>query len=627
MKAWQGAFLGMCICVCLNSTSHAAPTVQSLRYGTTLFNFFQQDYYAALTELTVAQKLDQLGPHKDKGELLRGGMSLSYGMDQVAKAAFDALLSAKGDLQLPDDRDRAWFYLAKLAWRRGDTTASEYALDKMSSPYKGPFLEESTYLHSSLALRYGNEQQALDYARRLPLNSPWQYYLYYNLGAIQASEANWGTAIKYFSQLDQMSFVTEEAKLVHDRALTASGFALMEWGKFDAAQEQFKRVRLDSPLSGHALLGYGWASSEMGNYRLALSSWQTLSDRQQYSPAARESLLAIPHAYEELGRPGIALDNYRLAATAYLSQLAEIRETIVAFRTDDLAELLDLDVARPESAGHGGVSGTDTHGWIFGEALLPGRQYSVYLTPLLTRHSFQVSMRELQDLYRLAANMAVADHRRQVLNQVAKDQLASWSTVIEGDRRDRLAAQQYTLQVQINALENKLLEAADDTEGARLLADSQQSNLWRRLDRAAGILDHQPNHTSSSNKAERLALYRGLMVWRDSEQFPARSWLLKREIKKLEGVARQSAIILERIDHVIAMRGEFEFSQRIETMDTRISSQRQQLEALIGRSELQLRRLAVADLEQQEVQLSRALGQSRLAIARLFDKSSPEVSR
>ena len=617
----------MCVCICLSSNSYAAQTVESLRYGTTLFNFFQQDYYTALTELMVAQELDQLGPHRDKGQLLRGGMSLSYGMDQVAKATFETLLSGKGDLQLPDDRDRAWFYLAKLAWQRGDTTASEYALNKMSSPYEGPFMEESTYLHSSLALQYGNEQQALDYARQLPLNSPWQYYLYYNLAAIQASEANWDGAIEYFSQLDQMSFVTEEAKLIHDRALTASGYALMEWGKFDAAQERFKRVRLDSPLSGHALLGYGWASSEMGNYPLALSSWKTLSGRQQYSPAARESLLAIPHAYEELGRPGIALDNYRLASTTYLSQLTEIRETIDAFQTDDLAELLDLDVARPESADPSSVSGTDTHGWIFGEALLPGRQYSVYLTPLLTRHSFQISMRELQDLYRLAANMAAADHKLQVLNQVAKDQVASWSTVIEGDRRDRLAAQQHTLHVRINALGNKLLEAADDTQGARLLADSQQSNLWRRLDRAAGLLDQLPDHNSSSDRVKRLALYRGLMIWRDSEQFPARSWQLKREIKNLEGVAKQSAKILERIDHVIARHGEFEFSQRIETMDTRVSSQRQQLEALIGKSEQQLRQLAVAELKQQETQLSRALGQSRLAIARLFDKSSPEVSR
>ena len=44
-------------------------------------------------------------------------------------------------------------------------------------------------------------------------------------------------------------------------------------------------------------------------------------------------------------------------------------------------------------------------------------------------------------------------------------------------------------------------------------------------------------------------------------------------------------------------------------------------------SESGLRRVAIAELEQQAVALSRSLGQSRLAVARLYDRSSVGTAR
>ena len=101
---------------------HAAQNVQSLRYGVTLFHFYQQDYFEALTELMVAQQLEQLDIHTANAELLRGGMSLSYGMDRVAEEVFQDLLadqSSSVSSQNYEDSGVAWFHLAKLAWRRG----------------------------------------------------------------------------------------------------------------------------------------------------------------------------------------------------------------------------------------------------------------------------------------------------------------------------------------------------------------------------------------------------------------------------------------------------------------------------------------------------------------------------
>lgn len=613
------AWVGLCFCLCMSYGATAAQTVESLRYGTTLFYLFQQDYYSALTELMTAQQLDQLGSHKEHGELLRGGMSLSYGMDREAQKTFEVLLSEDGELKDSTDRDRAWFYLAKVAWKRDELSRSKVALEKMSAGYSGAFTAESSYLHSSIALREGDEQMALHYSGQLPLDSIWQYYLYYNLGAMQAGKGNWEAAVGYFGLLEQLSLDTDESKAIHDKALTASGFSYMALDSFDDAREQFTRVRLDSPMADRALLGYGWAASEMGNFGLALSSWQTLRGREDGGASTRESLLAIPYAYEELDRPGVALENYKLAADIYLEQLAAVRLAINGFRQGELAQLLDLGIGGPEP-------GTDARGWIFGDDLLPDNPTASHLSHLLTRHSFQLALRELQDLYRIDWHLSDASQRLQVLVQVDTDQQASWSTVTEGDRRERLQRRQQGLQERIDQLVKRLHEAEDELDG-RKLADVGQLAVWQRIDRSVELADRLSTGSAMEQTKERLALYRGLMLWEDSEQFVARSWLLKRQIEELKTLSTQSSVLLESVDEAIARRGTFEFSQRISTMQARLDEHRARVDVTIAQSESQLRSVAVSELEQQEKQLARSLGQSRLAIARLYDEHSPGVSQ
>ena len=51
------------------------------------------------------------------------------------------------------------------------------------------------------------------------------------------------------------------------------------------------------------------------------------------------------------------------------------------------------------------------------------------------------------------------------------------------------------------------------------------------------------------------------------------------------------------------------------------------LQQAIAAAQQRLRQVAVAELQRQAAQLSHSLGQSRLAIARLYDQGSPEVPR
>jgi hypothetical protein len=604
--SWQRALAGTCLLVCA-LTSQAAETVQSLRYGATLFYFYQQDYFDALTELMAAQQLQDLGVHTENAELLRGGINLSYGMDLEAEEVFTSLLSESRESA---DHNQAWFYLSKMAWQRGEAERASQALARMDSDYEGDLAEEADYLRASISLREGREQEAVAIAESMPRDSVWAPYLLYNLGGVQASRGDWLGSIYYFRKFDELRFRTEEGKSLRDRAYAASGFALMAAGLYTQAQEDFTRVRLDSPMSDRALLGYGWAVSQKGDYRGALSPWQKLSEQSLMSESVRESLLAIPYAYEQLGREGIALLNYQAAADVYSAELEGLQAAIDVFQNGDLLSLLDL-------------SSDEAEEWLFGGDMLPVGEHAPYLRHLITRHAFQGAMRELRDLHSMAWHLADARARLQVLAQVDEDQRATWATVMEGDRRDLLEQRQQELLARVESLRSRL-QQAEDGSNSRLLADEKQEQLWQRLERATQLAAELD---VDEEKQRLLQLYRGLMQFEDSEKYPARVWKLQREMKELEGLAQQSAEHLRNVDGAIAARQQSEFSPRISSLEQRVVAQSERVAGAILDSEQHIRQVAVSELEFQARQLSHSLGQSRLAIARLYDKGSPEVPR
>jgi hypothetical protein len=589
------------------SAFQQAATVQSLRYGVTLYHYYQQDYFAALTELMAAQQLQQLGVHNENAELLRGGMSLSYGMDDVAQQIFQDFLATAGPAV---DRDQAWFYLAKITWQRGQLQRARQALERMGTDYQGPLRDEADFLSASIDLRQGDMPGAASYLEVLPEDSPWRYYLYYNLGAAQAARGEWGAAVDYFSRFEALHAHTEESKALRDKALTASGFASMAAGRFEQASADFTRVRLDSPLADRALLGYGWAASERGDYLAALSPWQQLGEGSLMNASVRESLLAIPYAYEQIGSHGTALARYRAAAELYSSEHERIAQAIEVFRSGELQTLLGLGEGEGQA-------------WLFNADILPEGEYAPYLRHLVSRHSFQLALRELRDLYRVAWHIGDARERLQVLAQVDADQQHSWSTLATGKRRELLLQRQRQLQQRLQELRQRVAAAAS-AENARELADEAQQQRWQHLERADAVargLQLEPS------QARQLKLYRGVMVWEDSENFPARAWKVKRELAELDTLARSSVALMNGVSEAMAYRGRAGFAPRIAALEQQLTIEDERVQRALGAAQTQVRQVAVAELELQSRQLLAALGQSRLAVARLYDLASLEVPR
>jgi hypothetical protein len=335
-----------------------------------------------------------------------------------------------------------------------------------------------------------------------------------------------------------------------------------------------------------------------------------LGERSMLGQSARESLLAIPYAYEQLDRPALALASYQQASVSYNTELGHLYQAIDTFREGDIDALLGL---AEETGGE----------WLFGADILPEGPYAPYLQHLVSRHGFQLALRELRDLHHIKQQLDRAAQRLQVLSQVDSHQQQTWSTVVRGNKREQLAQAQQLLALQVGDLRRRL-ERADEQQNTRLLADEEQVARWLKLERTS---ERAASLGLSPDKMEKLRLMRGLMIWEDNERYPARVWQLRREMRDLEALSAQSTLALQAVDQAIKQRQQSDFAPRIENLVLRVQEQAADVDEAMAASELAVRHLAVAELERQAEQLSRSLGQTRLAIARLYDMGSPEVPR
>ena len=260
-------------------------TVADLRYGAALYEYYQGNFFQALSELMVAKERGGIQGHKDNPDLIEGGISLSFGMQRKAGDIFADLLAADADGKFNrplEVRNSAWFYLGKLQYLQGDWNGTEQSFQRIAGKFDEELFPELEALVINLAIRREQLQEAeetIDDARDV---ETWLPYLYYNLGNAYARNQDFARAIEFYRRIEELPISREpvqreEQFILADRAFTAAGYCYILLGQYEEAIDEFIKVRLDSPFSSRALLGYGWAAAENEEFELALRPWQLLS--------------------------------------------------------------------------------------------------------------------------------------------------------------------------------------------------------------------------------------------------------------------------------------------------------------------------------------------------------------
>jgi tetratricopeptide (TPR) repeat protein len=585
--------------------------VRDLYYGEVLFQFYQQDDFAALTHLLAARDAGRVPHHEAEAQLLLGGLYLSYGQHDRAAGIFERLLAAAPD---PAVRDRAWFYLGKIRYQRG-----LYAEALKSFAEVGPELPEA--LAAELPMLVAQSHMATgDFAGAERVLASWDApeswlaYARYNLGVALVRLGRVDDGSRLLERVGRMSADTAEQKSLRDKANLALGYAWLQVNDATRARPVLERVRLRGPFASKALLGAGWADAIAQDYGAALVPWLELTGRDLMDSAVQESFLAVPYALGRLDAHGPAVERYQRALGAFDTEIASIDTAIARTRQGRLLPAL--------------LEGDETGlgRWYWRLTKLPDSDDSRYLYHLLADHSFQEGLKNYRDLAALERNLDDWRERLGTFEAMVDTRRAAYASRLPAAEQRLAAVDIAELTARRDALAARLARAEQERD-ITALATAEEQDRWQRL----AAIERDPQFAVAGNEEmrKRQRLLKGVVAWDLDRGFRERAWRERRSLAQLdraivEADGRLGAIRAAQADEP---RRFDDFAARIALLTPRIVAMQADIDATLAHQEDVLVAMAVRELGAQKERLASYRVQARFALATIFDRAGAAQAR
>jgi len=593
--------------------------IRDLDYGDVLFHFFQDDYFAALVRLEVAQETGRVPYHLAEAELLSGGLYLSLGMQAEAKRRFEALLAAR---QVPQSvSDRAYFYLARIAFQRGDPADAWQSLGRIRSELPARLEPERRLLTANVLMSLGRFQEAAASLDGWQDGSVWADYARFNLGValVRSGEATRG--VQLLTTVGTMDARNEERMALRDRANLALGFALLQDRQAEPAAAALRRVRLDGPFTNRALLGLGWAEADASRPQQALVPWLELRERPVVDAAVQEAYLAVPYAYTRLAANGQAAEQYRNAVSAYVAESRRIDESIAAIRSGGFLDSV-LD-AMPEDVG-----GPEVASWFWQLSRAPDAAHTRYLYPLLASHSFQEGLKDYRDLRIMRANLETWSGSLEAFGAMVEAREAAARAL--GPRQAEMidAADLGAYEQRRTDLDARVAQIVA-TRDVAALATPEETTRWNALRALEARIDALPPGDKRTALAERAALLRGTLLWQLDAEYKLRLSRLRTGLVQVDEELAEARGRLALVEQAggDAPRNTEGFATRVSELDQRIARLEPRIEAAAAAQERVLADIAVRELEAQKARLASYATQAQFALAALYDGAATGAAR
>ncbi|BFM09910.1 hypothetical protein R50072_00630 [Simiduia litorea] len=600
-----------------SATSFAAdeplPTsVADLRYGVTLYEYYQANYFTALSELMVAEARGGIQGHKDNPELIAGSIGLAFGMEERAGTTFAKLLD-QGRPQVV--RDTAWFYLGKLQYHQGDWLGAEQSFSQISAEVDKRLKRELASMRVQVLLRTNDFKGARQLVDGLENLGNWAELINYNMGVSFGREGDAVAAQKYLAEVTSTELNANpiEQKLqraLRDRAYTASGYVHIQQGEYDAAVAQFQKVRLTGPYSDRALLGLGWAEVSRKNYDKALAPWQTLSEGSLQQSPVLESLLAIPYAYEQLDADVAALSAYESAELIFMREL----EKIAGLR-EALADQFLLNSIRSAAS-------NQNQSWFTLDENVALQPEIAYLTEIFARNDFQTKVQSVRDLLFLQATLKQWAEKQGVYTdllvlrgQVREQKLANMKSTGLLTQEAELREQAAKLSAWVTAVEK-------DRDYLALITDEEMLDNLEIVDTAIeNVAGMTASGEDMSEELRQLKFYRGIISWQAQDKFSENLWTQKRNLAELNAELEKLTQTQKSLQKAIDEAPEIlPYQQRMSALDQRLAAETVAIEQQLAAEEKALRAQVLKALDEQQIRVKNYLARARLSVARLYDE-------
>jgi hypothetical protein len=590
-----------------NSADEKLSSAQDLQYGEALFHYYQQDWFNSIVRLQIAKSQGAMPHHANEAELLLGGLDLSYGLRDEAADIFEQLLAEhRDDLT----RNRAWYYLAKISYQRGDPQAALRALAQLDGEMSQGTRAESALLGSLMLLQLGRNGEAIALIESARDAKTWTPYLAYNLGVAQIRSGQLDAGAQTLAAVGSLDGRDEELRTLRDKANLALGYSYLQQGAAKQSRDRLERVRLEGPLSNKALLGTGWADTDAEEFGRALVPWTELGKRNATDPAVQEALLAMPYTLTRMKLHGRAVTQYNSAIDALYSEKDKLNASIKSINNGELLDILQQQDLRSGS------------GWLQQLTLDTQSPALRYQLSLMAAHDFQEAVKNYRDLQILHNNLEQWAQSMDAYDDMLAARVARFGN-------NRPAAERALKTTSLAQLKNRYETLAGRVRQAEAgndplaLANDTETQQWQKLQAIRARLDRHPADAKTTAMRERLQRLEGVLRWQVSTEFKPRLWQAKRDLAALSGLLDQSQQALNNLQHARSDTPE-EFSDRAR----QIRTYRKTIQALLARTGTaqlaqgaRLERLAVAELEQQQKRIDTYIVQARFALAQTYDSA------
>lgn len=448
----------------VHANSDEEVKLRDLKYGTILFDYYQQNYFASLIGYEVANSRGELNHQIDEARLLHGGMTLSYGLPDEAESIFQQLLNAKDKKEISEEvRNKAWFYLAKMYYHKGEANKAGETLNYISGDIPQDIHNEYNYLATLINIRNKNLTSAEEALNSVMKGSVFEPYLIFNLASSQLkngdtpnSEVNFQKVIDYGTNHPE-----EEFQVLADRAKQALAHIDIEQENLLAAWLHLQFVRTTGLYSNRALLSYGWSAIKLERYDIAIPALRALDRRSISIAEVQEAKVLLGHLYEQQKAPRTALKQYLLAEKSFASGIASIESArrVIAGQRIPEEFVINLDAMMDE---------TD---WYGSQPSLDYNKLTPFLIDLMSSNSFHVVLKELRDLYALRENLSYWSRQAQEHQLIIRHRRQGWSSERLGSFIDDSRIQKDAMEVEISelALHAKTLSVKEQDRFAPLL--------------------------------------------------------------------------------------------------------------------------------------------------------------
>lgn len=581
-------------------------------YGDTLFHFFQDRYFASVTNLMVSQHFGRVAGHSEEAEVLRGGILLSYGLQREAADIFNRMIALGAS---PPTRDRAWFYLSKISYQRGYLAEAENAIARIGNALPTELKEERGLLQANLLMARADYVAAATVLAAMDLKAPGARYTRYNLGIALMKSDQVAAGTKLLDELGRAQAENEEFRSLRDRANVALGFSAMADKQPQLARTYLERVRLKSQQANKALLGLGWAAASMKDPKLALVPWLELAQRDLNDTAVLEAQIAVPYAYAELGANTQSAERYTQAIAAFNREDMNLNESIAAINSGKLVEAI---IANNLASNPG-----EEMGWFWTLRELPAMPHATHLAQVLAKHEFQEAFKNYRDLRFLQQNLEEWRDKLTVFEDMLENRRKAFTErlpqVLEQSKDTGLTSLQ-TRQVAAA----QVVAASENAADGIAFADTKQLDLLERVASVQNALKNATDVPEMDTTRERARLAAGVLTWQLAQDFPNRLWHAKKELQEITEQIQNA----QQLDAALtqAQRDEparFDaFAKRIAAITPLLQVLTPRVAALTKEQQHAVQDIAATELVRLQERLSAYATQARFALAQLYDRGN-----